>query len=108
MRILTVRADVAKTVRAVHESVDPAAVLTVLMHKIMSAIDAEGIEEARALLQDWLVILLASYNRNIERERGTPLNSPAEVRSPAIRPQPSFSVLLQLHPLQLNVFMLSP
>lgn len=84
MRILTVRADVAKTVRAVHDSADPAAVLMVLMHKIMRAIEAEGVEEARALLQDWLVILLASYNRNIEQERGTLLNTPAEVCSHAL------------------------
>eukprot|EP00884_Botryococcus_braunii_P002587 jgi/Botrbrau1/12329/Bobra.4_3s0002.2 len=79
MRILTVAVDVAKTPRALYEAVDPAAVLAVLMHKILKASETEGLEEARALLQDWLVILLASYNRNLQREKGAPFHTPAEM-----------------------------
>jgi hypothetical protein len=82
MRILTVAVDVAKTPRALYESVDPAAVLAVLMHKILKASEVEGLGEARSLLQDWLVILVASYNRNLERERRTRLQAPAEVCCP--------------------------
>ncbi len=79
MRILTLALDVAKTPRALYDEVDPAAVLAVLMHKILKASEAEGLAEARALLQDWLVILVASYNRNLQREAGAAFQTPAEV-----------------------------
>jgi hypothetical protein len=79
LRVLTLAVDLARSPRTVYTAVDPAVVITVLMHKIARAAETEGVEEARALLQDWLVILMSAYNRRLERERGIPIAGPAQV-----------------------------
>lgn len=53
----------AATVADVYAHAHPDAVVTLLMHKIMRAAEAQGLQEARLLLRDWLVILALSYHR---------------------------------------------
>ncbi|KAK9823450.1 hypothetical protein WJX72_002854 [[Myrmecia] bisecta] len=76
MRILTLALPVARPAQAVFEAVGADAVLCVLMHKIVRACEEEGEEEGRALLQDWLVILTANFNRLMYRQRH---RTPAQV-----------------------------
>lgn len=64
LRILTLRLDVAKSPAEVYAAADAAAILAILVHKIGAAAAAQGLSEGRALLQDWLVLFTASYNRH--------------------------------------------
>lgn len=65
MRVLTVPIPLAATPREVFDGCDPDAVLAVLLHKLIQAAGEDGAAEGHALLQDWLSILAAQYNRHI-------------------------------------------
>ena len=67
LRILTLRLDVAKAPAEVFANADADAVLVLLAHKIGRAAAAQGVGEARALLQDWLVLCAAAYNRQLQQ-----------------------------------------
>lgn len=71
LRILTLRLTVAKLPAQVYAAADAEAILLLLMHKIGITVAAQGMSEGRALLQDWLVLFTASYNRHLS----TPLSS---------------------------------
>ncbi|GFR45227.1 hypothetical protein Agub_g6624 [Astrephomene gubernaculifera] len=64
LRVATYRVNVAATVADVYAHTQPEAVVTLLMHKIMRAAEAQGPHEARLLLRDWLVLLALNYHRN--------------------------------------------
>lgn len=64
LRILTARLEVAKLPAEVYAGADVDAILLLLFHKISIAAAAQGASEGRALLQDWLVLFTASYNRH--------------------------------------------
>ena len=57
----------AKTPQALYNNADPEVIRTVLLHKINRAAEAEGLAEARGLLQDWLVTLTARYNQRVAK-----------------------------------------
>ena len=67
LRILTLRLDVARAPADVFANADADAVLVLLAHKIGRAAAAQGVDEARALLQDWLVLCAAAYNRQLQQ-----------------------------------------
>mmetsp|Transcript_12575 Transcript_12575/g.35332 ORF Transcript_12575/g.35332 Transcript_12575/m.35332 type:complete len:804 (+) Transcript_12575:541-2952(+) len=62
MRIHTVQVATAKTSKELYSYSDAESILALLMHKIVKASHKEGVLEARSLLQDWLVILIAQFN----------------------------------------------
>ena len=76
LRILTLRLEVAKLPAEVYAGADADAILLLLFHKISIAAAAQGASEGRALLQDWLVLFTASYNRH----RNATLASADQVR----------------------------
>lgn len=65
MRVLTHNLPLATSVRQVVDGCDADVVLTVLVHKLVEAAEAEGAVEAHSLLYDWLAILTLQYNRCI-------------------------------------------
>ncbi|KAG9440267.1 hypothetical protein H6P81_020432 [Aristolochia fimbriata] len=62
LRIRTLQYATAANMNELYDSVDPEVVLSILIHKVISASLEQGIREGRILLQDWLVILTAQYN----------------------------------------------
>ncbi|KAH7302474.1 hypothetical protein KP509_23G074800 [Ceratopteris richardii] len=62
LRIRTVQIEVSRNMGELYESTNSEVVLSILTHKIIQASLEEGIKEARALLHDWLIILVAQYN----------------------------------------------
>ncbi|XP_068656733.1 protein transport protein SEC23 D-like isoform X4 [Aristolochia californica] len=62
LRIRTFQYATAANMNELYDSVDPEVVLSILVHKVISASLEQGIREGRILLQDWLVILTAQYN----------------------------------------------
>ncbi|KAK9831909.1 hypothetical protein WJX81_008153 [Elliptochloris bilobata] len=68
LRILTVPLTVARSVRDLYTSTDADAVLVMLAHKTARAAQEVGAREAGALLQDWLVLFAAAYNRSLRRD----------------------------------------
>jgi Sec23/Sec24 helical domain len=67
LRVKTVQLRLVATPREVYDGADADAVLCLLTHKTLRATADEGVEEAHALLQDWLIILTACYNRHVLR-----------------------------------------
>lgn len=65
LRLLTVRLRVAKSPSEVYAGADADAILLVLTHKIAAAAAKQGIAAGRGLLQDWLVLFTAAYNRQL-------------------------------------------
>ncbi len=56
----------AKGPKDLYAYADADTTLALLMHKIVRASHEEGLLEARSLLQDWLVILRAHYNMQVQ------------------------------------------
>lgn len=52
----------AQNISELYDCVDPEAILSLLVHKVILASLEHGVREGRALLHDWLVILTAQYN----------------------------------------------
>ena len=69
LRIVTREAHVADSVRKMYNEAQPDIIMTVLTHKIIRASLDDGVREGRLLLQDWLSILAACYNKNRETTR---------------------------------------
>ncbi|XP_052206812.1 protein transport protein SEC24-1 isoform X2 [Diospyros lotus] len=62
LRIRTMQLGTARNINELYDSVDLEAVLSILVHKVISASLEQGVREGRMLLHDWLVILTAQYN----------------------------------------------
>lgn len=62
LRIRTLQYGSASNINELYDSVDPEALLSILVHKVILATFKEGVREGRMLLHDWLVILTAQYN----------------------------------------------
>ncbi|GLT48714.1 hypothetical protein SLA2020_223220 [Shorea laevis] len=62
LRIRTMQFGTAQNISELYNSVDPEAVLSLLVHKVILASLEQGVREGRVLLHDWLVILTAQYN----------------------------------------------
>ena len=61
LRIQTTQLRLAKSPRHLYESVQDRETMTLLTHKVISAIEKDGFREGRLLLQDWLIVFLAKY-----------------------------------------------
>ena len=85
MRILTQLLSTASSPAEVCDGACGDAILVVLQHKIARAAALQGTGEARALLQDWLVLLVAAHNRRA----GAQIGSVQHVRTRCV---PSVSV----------------
>jgi hypothetical protein len=59
------RLQAARSVQELYKHANTPAIASVLLHKIMRAVRAEGVREGRALLHDWLVVFTADYHRNM-------------------------------------------
>lgn len=74
LRVRTVQASSSPNVDEVFDSVNAPVVASLLHHKICRAVADEGIEEGRALLKDWLVILTANYHGTRTLKQDAPLD----------------------------------
>lgn len=64
LRVQTTQLPIARNLRQVFEGVNDRVLMTLLMHKVVVAIETEGYQEGRLLLQDWLVRFLAKYQHH--------------------------------------------
>ena len=71
-RVCTRQARVASSPRDLYASADAEALFAALWRKIAVAADEVGLAEARALLSDWLVILVARFNHETGSARFDP------------------------------------
>jgi hypothetical protein len=62
LRIRTLQYGVARNLNELYDSADTEVILSILVHKVISASLEQGVKEGRLLLHDWLVILTAQYN----------------------------------------------
>ncbi|XP_058196531.1 protein transport protein SEC23 D [Rhododendron vialii] len=100
LRIRTLQFGTARNITELYDSVDPEAVLSILVHKVISASLEQGVREGRTLLHDWLVILTAQYNdacKLVQYDHGS---------STAARIDIALSQCPQLQPLPRLVFAL--
>ncbi|KXZ54187.1 hypothetical protein GPECTOR_5g282 [Gonium pectorale] len=104
LRVATFRVGIAATVGDLYAHVAPEAVLTVLMHKVARAAEAQGLNEARLLLRDWLVVLALAYHRNLHSALTPPqlAEVPADLNfssAPLLAPLPRLVYALLRSPL---------
>ncbi|KAL6885911.1 hypothetical protein ACP4OV_010172 [Aristida adscensionis] len=102
LRVRTVQYNTTANIWDLYDFVDPDVVLTILVHQVILA-SLTDVLEARLLLQDWLVIAIAQYNKaykNVRSGGGT------EIYGVDV----DFSNCSQLQPLSRFVFaiLLSP
>ncbi|CAD7704802.1 unnamed protein product [Ostreobium quekettii] len=67
MRICTIQAQVARNPVEIFNSANAESIICMLLHKVLAATEKEGKQQAALLLQDWLVILAASYDKLTHR-----------------------------------------
>ncbi|KAL4183100.1 hypothetical protein AMTRI_Chr11g96520 [Amborella trichopoda] len=99
LRIRTMQYGVAENINELYDNVDSEVVLSILVHKVISASLEQGVREGRFLLHDWLVILTAQYNDAYKLILH-------ESRHPTTRVDVSFLQCPQLQPLPRLVFAL--
>ncbi|KDP24980.1 hypothetical protein JCGZ_24318 [Jatropha curcas] len=105
LRIRTLQFGVARNIHEIYDSVDPEAVLSILVHKVILASLEQGVREGRMLLHDWLVILAAQYNdayKLVQFKNGTSLNGQIDVafsQCPQLQPLPRLVFALLRNPL---------
>lgn len=80
---------VARNASEVYENANPEAILLVLMHKISQAAAADGLHDARSLLQSWLAAVCAKHNLHRASSTGQTVDSLEQVDSclPACLPK---------------------
>ncbi|KAG8085733.1 hypothetical protein GUJ93_ZPchr0010g7339 [Zizania palustris] len=105
LRIRTLQYRPAKSINEIYDSVDPEAVLHILVHKVILISLDKGVKEGRGLVHDWLALLTARYNLVLRSDARNP-ESHVDVdflMSPQLQmiPQLVFSLLrsplLRLH-----------
>jgi hypothetical protein len=62
LKIRTLQYGVARNLNELYDSADTEVILSILVHKVISASLEQGVKEGRLLLHDWLVILTVQYN----------------------------------------------
>lgn len=100
LRIRTLQFGAAQNINELYDSVDSEVVLSLLVHKVVTASLEQGVREGRILLHDWLVILTAQYN---DAFKLVPFQHDS---SAALQMDVSFSQCPQLQPLPRLVFAL--
>ncbi|XP_055960272.1 protein transport protein SEC23 D isoform X2 [Mercurialis annua] len=105
LRIRTVQYGAARNIHEIYDNVDPEAVLSVLVHKVILASLEEGVREGRMLLHDWLVILTAQYNDTynvVQFKNGSSVTGQIDVafsQCPQLQPLPRLVFALLRNPL---------
>ncbi|GMP88415.1 hypothetical protein CsSME_00040414 [Camellia sinensis var. sinensis] len=105
IRIRTLQFGTARNINELYDSVDPEAILSILVHKVISASLEKGVREGRMLLHDWLVILTAQYNdacKVVQYEHGNSTTSHIDVafsQCPQLQPLPRLVFALLRNPL---------
>lgn len=105
LRIRTMQFGTAHNINEIYDSVDPEAVLSILVHKVILASLDQGVREGRTLLHDWLVILTAQYNdacKVVRYEHGSSTNALIDVaftQCPQLQPLPRLVFALLRNPL---------
>ncbi|XP_042511224.1 protein transport protein SEC24-like isoform X2 [Macadamia integrifolia] len=105
IRIRTLQYGTAGNVNELYGSVDSEVVLSILIHKVISASLEEGVREGRMLLHDWLVILTAQYNdacKIVHYGNGNLASSQIDVaftQCPQLQPLPRLVFALLRNPL---------
>ncbi|KAL6652852.1 hypothetical protein ACP70R_011777 [Stipagrostis hirtigluma subsp. patula] len=102
LRIRTIQYSTTANIWDLYDFVDPDVVLTILIHQVIWA-SLSDVQEARLLLQDWLVIAIAQYNKAYKNVRS---GGDTEIYGIDV----DFSHCSQLQPLSRFVFaiLLSP
>nr|XP_009411948.1 PREDICTED: protein transport protein SEC23-like [Musa acuminata subsp. malaccensis] len=104
LRIRTLQYGSASNINELYDSVDPEALLSILVHKVILATFKEGVREGRMLLHDWLVILTAQYNdayRHVYNNIGNATShvDVAFLQCPQLQPIPRLIFALLRNPL---------
>ncbi|KAG6763216.1 hypothetical protein POTOM_033754 [Populus tomentosa] len=105
LRIRTLQFGTARNMNELYDSVDPEAVLSILVHKVILASLEQGVREGRMLLHDWLVILTAQYNdasKIVQFKNGGLIVSQIDVafsQCPQLQPLPRLVFALLRNPL---------
>uniref|UniRef100_J3M7N0 Sec23/Sec24 trunk domain-containing protein n=2 Tax=Oryza brachyantha TaxID=4533 RepID=J3M7N0_ORYBR len=72
LRIRTLQYRPAKNINEIYDSVDPEAVLHILVHKVILISLDKGVKEGRSLVHDWLALLMARYNQVLRSDARNP------------------------------------
>uniref|UniRef100_A0A0D9WH23 Sec23/Sec24 trunk domain-containing protein n=1 Tax=Leersia perrieri TaxID=77586 RepID=A0A0D9WH23_9ORYZ len=72
LRIRTLQYRPAKNINEIYDSVDPEALLHILVHKVILISLDKGVKEGRSLVHDWLALLIARYNQVLRSDPRTP------------------------------------
>ncbi|PSR89853.1 Sec23/Sec24, trunk domain protein [Actinidia chinensis var. chinensis] len=105
LRIRTLQFGTAHNINELFDTVDPEAVLSILVHKVISASLEQGVREGRMLLHDWLVILIAQYNdacKLVQYDHGNLTTARIDVtfsQCPQLQPFPRLVFALLRNPL---------
>ncbi|GFZ20211.1 sec23/sec24 transport family protein [Actinidia rufa] len=105
LRIRTLQFGTARNINELFDTVDPEAVLSILVHKVISASLEQGVREGRMLLHDWLVILVAQYNdacKLVQYDHGNSTTARIDVtfsQCPQLQPFPRLVFALLRNPL---------
>ncbi|KAJ4980050.1 hypothetical protein NE237_010830 [Protea cynaroides] len=105
IRIRTLKYETARNINELYDSVDSEVVMSILVHKVISASLEEGVREGRMLLHDWLVILTAQYNdacKVVQYGNGSLATSQIDVaftQCPQLQPLPRLVFALLRNPL---------
>ncbi|GFZ17772.1 sec23/sec24 transport family protein [Actinidia rufa] len=105
LRIRTLQFGTARNINELFDTVDPEAVLSILVHKVISASLEQGVREGRMLLHDWLVMLIAQYNdacKLVQYDHGNSTTARIDVtfsQCPQLQPFPRLVFALLRNPL---------
>ncbi|XP_043701372.1 protein transport protein SEC24-1 [Telopea speciosissima] len=105
IRIRTIQYGTARNINEVYDTVDSEVILSILVHKVISASLEQGVREGRMLLHDWLVILTAQYNdvcKVVQYGNESVASSPIDVtlaQCPQLQPLPRLVFALLRNPL---------
>ncbi|KAG2674414.1 hypothetical protein I3843_13G118700 [Carya illinoinensis] len=105
LRIRTLQYGTAQNINELYDSVDPEAVLSLLVHKVILASLEQGVREGRMLLHDWLVILTAQYNdayKLVQYKNGNSVTGEMDItfsQCPQLQPLPRLVFALLRNPL---------
>ncbi|XP_041995225.1 protein transport protein Sec24A-like [Salvia splendens] len=105
LRIRTVQFEAARNINEIYDTVDPEVILSILFHEVILSSLEQGIREARVLLHEWLVNLVAQYNdafKLVEHGRGSLTTSRVDVafsQCPQLQSLPRLIFALLRNPL---------
>lgn len=102
LRICTLKLDASSNVGLVYQSTHSDVIMSLLTQQVVQATFDKGLEEARLLLQDWLINFSACYNKAINGATKDNVKSVSDMlflKSPAVQFIPRFVYSLLRNPL---------